>query len=207
MVAIPSSAMTKNMLQPQREAPNTTKFWETFIQDHKGLRKEGEEWMKRTSNSCMLVATLIATVVFAAAFTVPGGSNGQTGIPIFRHRDAFPVFVLTDTLALISSSISILIFLSILTSRFAQEDFLTSLPRKLFLGLAALLISIACMDAAFGTAFFLVYDTLRAWTPWFVSVTALLPVLFFFRLEHSLLAETFRATFCSVFKPLRRNLF
>ncbi|KAL9678484.1 hypothetical protein QQ045_016328 [Rhodiola kirilowii] len=45
-----------------------------FVSDHKELVKEGEAWMKNTAQSCMLVATLIATVMFAAAFTLPGGT-------------------------------------------------------------------------------------------------------------------------------------
>ena len=48
---------------------------EVFNKDHKELLKVGEEAMKETANSCMLVATLISTVVFAAALTVPGASN------------------------------------------------------------------------------------------------------------------------------------
>ncbi|XP_044478623.1 uncharacterized protein LOC123205671 [Mangifera indica] len=54
---------------------------EIFMEDHKKLAEEGEKWMKDTANSCMIVTTLIATVVFAAAFTVPGGNVGDTGIP------------------------------------------------------------------------------------------------------------------------------
>ena len=48
---------------------------DVFNKDHKDLLKVGEEAMKETANSCMLVATLISTVVFAAALTVPGASN------------------------------------------------------------------------------------------------------------------------------------
>jgi hypothetical protein len=44
---------------------------------HKDLQKDGEKWMKDTANYCMLVATLIATVIFAIAFTVPGGNNQE----------------------------------------------------------------------------------------------------------------------------------
>ncbi|CAA3011103.1 ankyrin repeat-containing ITN1-like isoform X1 [Olea europaea subsp. europaea] len=44
-----------------------------FTLEHEKLREDGEKWMKKTVTSCMVVATLIATVVFAAAFTVPGG--------------------------------------------------------------------------------------------------------------------------------------
>ncbi|KAF2309995.1 hypothetical protein GH714_006101 [Hevea brasiliensis] len=45
---------------------------DVFMKEHKELREAAEKWMINTANSCMLVATLIATVVFAAAFTVPG---------------------------------------------------------------------------------------------------------------------------------------
>ncbi|KAM3742126.1 hypothetical protein ACB098_07G047300 [Castanea mollissima] len=51
---------------------------ELFAKEHKKLLKEGEKWMKSTATSCMLVATLIATVVFAAVITVPGGENNNT---------------------------------------------------------------------------------------------------------------------------------
>ncbi|XVF35127.1 hypothetical protein REPUB_Repub18cG0118000 [Reevesia pubescens] len=52
-----------------------------FTVEHKELVKEGEQWMKDTTNSCTVVAALIATVVFAAAITVPGGNNGDNGFP------------------------------------------------------------------------------------------------------------------------------
>ncbi|XP_059436360.1 ankyrin repeat-containing protein ITN1-like [Corylus avellana] len=51
---------------------------EIFIEAHTDLQKDGETWMKDTSNYSMLVATLITTVIFAAAFTVPGGNNQET---------------------------------------------------------------------------------------------------------------------------------
>ena len=38
--------------------------------------------MKDTVNFYIVVATLITGVAFAAAFTVPGGSNPDTGSPI-----------------------------------------------------------------------------------------------------------------------------
>ncbi|XP_026461063.1 uncharacterized protein LOC113362782 [Papaver somniferum] len=59
-----------------------------FTKEHKELMEKGEKWMKYTSQSCMLVATLITTVAFAAAFTVPGGNisdkdSSNNGIPVF----------------------------------------------------------------------------------------------------------------------------
>jgi hypothetical protein len=48
---------------------------EIFAKTHEELQENGEKWMKDTANYCMLVATLIATVVFAVALTPPGGNN------------------------------------------------------------------------------------------------------------------------------------
>uniref|UniRef100_A0A2N9FGH4 PGG domain-containing protein n=1 Tax=Fagus sylvatica TaxID=28930 RepID=A0A2N9FGH4_FAGSY len=101
-----------------------------FTEKHKDLLKEGEKWMKSTATSCMLVATLIATVVFAAVFTLPGGGNNVTGAPTFLEKKWFLIFMISDAVALFSSSASIIMFLSILTSRYAENDFLISLPGK-----------------------------------------------------------------------------
>ncbi|KAG6411176.1 hypothetical protein SASPL_129254 [Salvia splendens] len=42
-----------------------------FTKEHEKLKEAGEKWMKDTANACTIVAALIATVMFAAAFTVP----------------------------------------------------------------------------------------------------------------------------------------
>ncbi|XP_056163455.1 ankyrin repeat-containing protein At5g02620-like [Syzygium oleosum] len=121
-----------------------------FTEKHKELRQEAEKWMRDTASSCMVVATLIATVMFAATFTVPGGNNNDTGKPIFLHHRSFIIFALATALAIFSSATSILMFLSILTSRYLEEDFLHSLPNRLVLGLGSLFVSIATMMVAFG---------------------------------------------------------
>ncbi|KAL2931560.1 Ankyrin repeat-containing protein ITN1 [Bienertia sinuspersici] len=136
-----------------------------FTEKHEGLRTKGEEWMKQTAQSCSVVATLIATVVFAAAFTLPGGTDDSTGTPLFVNRPLFIVFTICNALSLFSSSASILMFLSILTSRYAENDFLKSLPLKLMLGLAGLFISIATMMAAFTVTFFITFRDGVDWIP------------------------------------------
>ncbi|XP_016651461.1 PREDICTED: ankyrin repeat-containing protein At5g02620-like isoform X4 [Prunus mume] len=104
---------------------------ELFTKEHKELAERGEKWLKDTSNSCMLVATFIATVVFAAAFTVPGG-NDNDGAPnlLWKNSSTFMVFVVSDAIALFASLTSLLMFLSVLTARYAEEDFLQSLPKR-----------------------------------------------------------------------------
>ncbi|KAL2458880.1 Ankyrin repeat family protein [Forsythia ovata] len=152
---------------------------ELFTESHKDLLEKGEKWMKDTSNSCMVVSTLIATVVFAAAFTVPGGNINDKGIPIFLKKNSFMVFAVSDALALFSSTASLLMFLSILTSRYAEEDFLVSLPRKLVLGLASLFVAIATMMIAFGAAFSIVIGERYDWVYIPVIVLACIPVSLF----------------------------
>ncbi|CAN6708080.1 unnamed protein product [Malus baccata var. baccata] len=56
---------------------------ELFTKVHKDLVKEGEKAMKDTATSCTVVGALIVTIMFAAAFTVPGGNKQDTGLPIF----------------------------------------------------------------------------------------------------------------------------
>ncbi|KAJ0502208.1 putative ankyrin repeat-containing domain, PGG domain, ankyrin repeat-containing domain superfamily [Helianthus annuus] len=128
--------------------------YELFTKEHKDLMTQGEKWMKHTASQCMVVAALIATIVFAAAFTVPGGYDQDNGIPIFHSKATFMVFVVADAISLFASSASILMFLSILTSRYAERDFLESLPKKLMFGLATLFLSIVTMTAAFSVSFF-----------------------------------------------------
>uniref|UniRef100_A0A9I9CEJ2 PGG domain-containing protein n=1 Tax=Cucumis melo TaxID=3656 RepID=A0A9I9CEJ2_CUCME len=182
---------------------------ELFTREHKDLRKEGEEWMKNTANSCMLVSTLIATVVFAAAFTVPGGNDGNSGTPIFQHEFWFTIFVISDAFALVSSSTSILMFLSILTSRYAEGDFLHSLPSKLLVGIASLFISIVCMVIAFSATFFMLYNKENIWIPATVTAIAIVPISCFFALHFGLWIDTFHNTYLSrlLFRPHQQKLF
>ncbi|KAL4614493.1 hypothetical protein ACB092_07G058100 [Castanea dentata] len=160
--------------------------WEIFTDEHKDLHREGKEWMKDTANYCMIVATLITTVVFAAAFTVPGGSNQDTGTPILLKSIWFRVFVISDAVALFSSSSSILLFLSILTSRLMEMDFHVSLPSKLVWGLTALFISIVGMVVAFSATCFLVFNSeiKMTWLPIIIIASSCVPIIILFVLLH-----------------------
>nr|GEV99053.1 ankyrin repeat-containing protein [Tanacetum cinerariifolium] len=42
-----------------------------FTHTHKDLVMEGGKWMKGTASKCMVVSALIATIVFAVAYTIP----------------------------------------------------------------------------------------------------------------------------------------
>ncbi|XP_061367163.1 uncharacterized protein LOC133310279 [Gastrolobium bilobum] len=99
---------------------------ELFEIEHEEMLKEAQDWIKGTAQSCSAVAVLVATVVFAAAYTVPGGVN-DNGVPVFLNSPLFLFFTIADVVALACSMVSVMMFLSILTSPFEMESFLKSL--------------------------------------------------------------------------------
>ncbi|OMO88699.1 hypothetical protein CCACVL1_08257 [Corchorus capsularis] len=173
---------------------------EVFVDEHKELVKEGENWMRDTATSCMVVDALIIAMVFAAIIAVPG--NNEKGIPNFRHETLFKVFVVADAAALFSSSFSLLLFVRILTSRYAEEDFLKALPKRLLLGLLTLIFSIATMLVASSSALIMLIDAVpgpkvmvRRSTIVPVTIMATLPVLFFIWSQSHLLIDVLLSTY------------
>ena len=63
--------------------------WELFTKNHKDMRKDGEQWMKETATSCIVVGALIVTIMFAVVFTFPGGNDQNNGFPIFLNKKLF----------------------------------------------------------------------------------------------------------------------
>ncbi|KAJ4841112.1 hypothetical protein Tsubulata_003747 [Turnera subulata] len=164
-----------------------------FTKNHKQLRDDGEQWMKETASSCTVVGALIITMMFAGAFTVPGGNSGD-GLPLFQRKTAFITFIISDAISLFSSSTSVLMFLGILTSRYAEDDFLKSLPKKLIIGLSTLFISIAAMMVAFcATIIIMLHGRLSVIIP--VCLLAGIPVSLFVILQFPLLVEIFNSTY------------
>ncbi|RZB90722.1 hypothetical protein D0Y65_023261 [Glycine soja] len=179
-----------------------------FIKEHEGLRGKGEEWMKRTAEFCMLISTVIATAVFAAAINIPGGIDDDTKKPNYLNKASFQVFAIADAAAFVFSATAILIFLSILISRYAVYDFHKSLPLKLIFGLITLFISIACMMVAFGSSFFITYYYGLKVLPDSIAVLSCLPLLLYIVLQFSLWSDIIYLTFyCrNLFKPSKRMI-
>jgi len=168
---------------------------ELFTMNHIDLKKEGEKWMKGTTTSCTVVGALIVTIMFAAAFTVPGGNNQDTGFPIFLDERLFTLFIISDALSLFSSTTSIVMFLGILTSRYAEDNFLESLPRKMIIGLSTLFFSIATMMTSFSTALLIMLQGQYSWIIIPVICFASVPVSLFVLMQFSLLVDMFKSTY------------
>ncbi|XP_048436173.1 uncharacterized protein LOC125475467 [Pyrus x bretschneideri] len=167
---------------------------ELFTKGHKDLVKEGEKAMKGTATSCTVVGALIVTIMFAAAFTVPGGNKQDTGLPMFLSQRAFITFIVSDVISLFSSTTSVMIFLGILTSRYAEDDFLKSLPTKMILGLITLFLSIATMMIAFSSALSIMLHG-KSSIVILVTLLASVPVASFIWMQFPLLLELVISTY------------
>ncbi|KAK4857608.1 hypothetical protein QYF36_003407 [Acer negundo] len=151
---------------------------ELFREKHETQLQEAQKWIKETSQSCSGVAVLVATVVFAAAFTVPGGTNDKDGLPILLHTPFFMFFTVMDVVSLSCSLTAVVMFLSIITSPFELDNFRVSLPRRLTLGFALLFMSVATTMLAFTSTIFLIIrsEQRRRWTLTLICSAAFVPV-------------------------------
>ncbi|KAM4087419.1 hypothetical protein ACJW30_10G176600 [Castanea mollissima] len=152
---------------------------EIFNKTHEDLVKQGGEWLNKTSESCSVVAALIATVAFAASTTIPGNINEKSGKPNLENQPELTVFAISSLVALCFSITALFSFLAILTSRYEHKDFRRDLPKKLLLGLTSLFVSITSMLASFCAGhFFMLKDKLKD-KAFPVYAATCLPIVFF----------------------------
>ncbi|PWA97116.1 PGG domain-containing protein [Artemisia annua] len=166
-----------------------------FRREHEKLRKDGEEWMKKTADSYTITAALIITIVFAAAITVPGGNDSATGKPIYETKASLIIFAISDAISLFTAATSLLLFLSILTARYADEDFLYKLPKRLIFGLVMLFVSVTSMMIAFSAALYIMFGQGKAWILIPIAALACLPIALFVTLQFPLLVELIPSTY------------
>ncbi|XP_066339662.1 ankyrin repeat-containing protein At5g02620-like isoform X2 [Miscanthus floridulus] len=79
---------------------------EAYHKMTKSARDDIKSLTQTYTGNTSLVAILIATITFAAAFTLPGGYStdaGTEGLPIMARKFAFKAFLISDTLAMCSS--------------------------------------------------------------------------------------------------------
>ncbi|KAL6224388.1 hypothetical protein ACLB2K_003243 [Fragaria x ananassa] len=89
-------------------------------------KSDPESKFKDLKESHLVVSTLIATVTFAAGFTVPGGyvseQGPNQGHAVLSRNAAFKAFVITNTLAMSLSSFAIMIHFLMLLRRKAITE-------------------------------------------------------------------------------------
>ncbi|KAM4075525.1 hypothetical protein ACB094_10G176200 [Castanea mollissima] len=171
---------------------------EIFNETHEGLVKSGGEWLNKTSESCSVVAALIATVAFASSTTIPGSFNETIGTPNLESHSMLTIFAVSSLVALCFSITALFSFLAILTSRYEQKDFRRDLPKKLLLGLTSLLVSITSMLISFCAGhYFMLKNTLKD-KAFPVYAATCLPIVFFAIQQLPLYVDIVRAIFKKV---------
>ncbi|XP_019191270.1 PREDICTED: protein ACCELERATED CELL DEATH 6-like [Ipomoea nil] len=94
-------------------------------QDSPEVQKKIKE-QKQLAEMHLIVATLVATVTFAAGFTLPGGYNSSSpgaGMAILSRERAFQAFVITNTIALMCSTSAVFLYFSAFYLETYQEIF------------------------------------------------------------------------------------
>ncbi|CAL2247810.1 unnamed protein product [Prunus armeniaca] len=137
------------------------------------LKLPNEESIKDRVNTLLVVATLVATMAFAAGFTMPGGNNGdapQEGMAILLTNAMFQAFVICNTIAMYTA---ILVAVCLI---WAQLGDLNLVGTALRLALPLLGISLTMISLAFMAGVYVVVSSLH----WLAYVVLILGVLFIF---------------------------
>ncbi|CAA0812757.1 Ankyrin repeat family protein [Striga hermonthica] len=132
-----------------------------FTDGYKEIKAEGEKSIKDTTNSCTIAAALIVTVVFVAAIMILSG-NASNGFRFLSTKAAFIISAVSDVISFhVHTSLNM--FFSILTSRYAEEDFFLRVAKRLCIELATFFMSILFMMVAFSATIFIVFSQEKVW--------------------------------------------
>jgi hypothetical protein len=159
------------------EAPITLDGYLDLYVDGKLAKEEAEASKGKydKTQSRTVASALIATVTFAAAFTVPGGfvadDHARAGTAILARRFAFRAFVVCDTMAFLCSIVATCFLIDARSKRFRRRYILAS-------GLVPM--GAQFMIAAFAFGFPLVLGSLNRSLIVIVYLLSLASVLFAF---------------------------
>lgn len=116
-----------------------------LLKDYKHKREAAEKAVKEMNQGLMVVAALIATVSFAAVFTLPGGFDQVKGTPLLfngkGHVHDLNLFLSYVGLTFFASLIALGTLLSTQLSRFHLEDLYFALPLKYSIAISCLFLS------------------------------------------------------------------
>lgn len=112
------------------------------------------------ANTITAVATLVATVTFAAAFTLPGGLRNNApdeGFPDFMERTSLKAFIMLDVVAFYCSAT--VVYLTVF-AMFGDLDLSVNIAGLTY---NLLMVAVYAMVIAFGTALYVVLSLKNLW--------------------------------------------
>ncbi|XP_042400777.1 uncharacterized protein LOC121990772 [Zingiber officinale] len=121
---------------------------EVFSERHKEMFQSCKNQLMEMGKTC---SGLLAAVVFASSFSIPGEKDEKTGNPVYMGRLPFKIFSHTYVIGLSCATTSLVLFLSLLFVPYKEQQFRRAIPTKYFLAclsfvmaLLALLVSFTC---------------------------------------------------------------
>ncbi|KAG6498985.1 hypothetical protein ZIOFF_038741 [Zingiber officinale] len=101
---------------------------EVFSENHKQMVKNCKNQLMEMGKTC---AGLVAAVVFASSFSIPGEKDDKTGNPVYMNRLSFKIFSHTYVIGLSCAATSLVLFLSLVISPYKEQQFRRAIPTNL----------------------------------------------------------------------------
>ncbi|URD91345.1 ANK [Musa troglodytarum] len=121
---------------------------EIFTESHQDMLKNCKGQLMEMGKTC---SSLVAAVVFASSFSIPGEKDPATGNPVYFNRLPFKIFSHAYVIGLSCAATSLVLFLSLVISPYKQQQFRHAIPAKYFfaclsfgVALVAFLVSFTC---------------------------------------------------------------
>ncbi|PWA82994.1 ankyrin repeat-containing protein [Artemisia annua] len=132
--------------------------------------------------SFLTVATLIATASFAAAFTVPGGFNGdegsKQGMPILLRKLAFKAFMISNTVAFACSVTGLLLRVTMyLRKEYDFDDIYDPAASESSILYTFIVIALHSIQVAFATGIYVVLTPYLGLAIFLCTLPIALPLL------------------------------
>ena len=140
--------MRRQLREWEKEVVGPFSWQEAINKDR--IKDIGTSNRKRLGETHLIVAALVATVTFAAGFTLPGGYN-DNGMAILTKRAAFKAFIVTDTIAVVLSVSAVFVYFFMSLHR--DGEFLA---KHLRTGFFLTVFSMGAMVVAFMTGLYAV---------------------------------------------------
>ncbi|MFS7913306.1 putative PGG domain, ankyrin repeat-containing domain superfamily [Helianthus anomalus] len=138
----------RTLPESSREVKNNNGYTplEVFTYTHREPVSQSAKWIYDTIGQSMVLAALVCTIGFSIAYSLPGGSDQDTGLPLFRRSKPFIAFIILDSASFLVSGICMLAFLSIVLSRFEKRQEI--IIQRWMTAQQALMLSLATLHIA-----------------------------------------------------------